>query len=82
MQDYECIVEYCYNSKQETFVIRFLNGDFYSLKISDLPKKMLTKKPDWENTKLSPEKNALIYEAGGDLRQILAHTIHAKGKLL
>ena len=82
MEEYEFIVEYSFNAKQETFVVRFLNGDSYALKVLDLPKKMLTKKPKWDNAQLAPDKNAIIYEAGADLRQIMAHVIHAKGRLL
>ena len=82
MEEYEFIVEYSFNVKQEVFVVRFLNGDSYALKVADLPKKMITKKPDWENAQISKDKNTLVYKAGSDLRQILAHVIHSKGKLL
>ena len=82
MTEYERIVEYSFNPKQETFVIRFLSGESYALEVSELPKKMLTKKPDWENSYLSNEKDSIIFPAGKDLRMIAAHVIHARGKLL
>lgn len=80
--EYEIIVEFSFNSRQQIFVLRFLNGDSYALKVDNLPKKMLSKKPDWETARLNKEKNALLYDAGNEIRQILAHTIHSKGKLL
>lgn len=81
-KEYETIVEFSFNIRQETLVIRFLNGDSYALKVENLPKKMLTKKPNWETSRLAPNKNALLYDAGNEIRQIPAHTIHSKGRLL
>jgi len=80
-RDYERIVEYCYISRLKKFVIRFLDGSSYVLNIVDLPKKLQTKKPDWENTTLSSDKNALIVEVGSLLREIPAHVIHTNGKV-
>lgn len=76
------IVEYSFIPKQDTFVIRFLSGESYVLNTADLPKKLQTKKPDWENTVLSDDKNAIVFQAGKDYRQIPFHTIHSRGKLL
>jgi hypothetical protein len=59
-----------------------LSGESYVLKTGDLPKKLQTKKPDWENTTLSEDKTAIVFQAGKDLRQIPFHTIHSRGKLL
>ena len=82
MTEYERIVEYSFNKKQETFVVRFLSGESYALNITNLPKKMLTKKPDWENSYLSDNQDSIIFPAGKDLRMIAAHVIHSRGKLL
>ena len=82
MQEYEIIVEFSFNSRQDVFVIRFLNGDSYCLKVSDLPKKMLTRKPDFEGSRLNGDRNAILYEAGKDLRQIASHVVHSRGKML
>lgn len=82
MTEYEQIVEFCYIPKQENYVIRFLSGECYTLKVTDLPKKMQTKSPDWENAVLSQEKNYILVTAGKELRQIACHVIHSKGKLL
>jgi len=79
-QDYEQIVEFSFNPKQETFVVRFLDGKSYALGIADLPKKMQTKKPDWENAYLSGDKSILIIHAGKEVREIPAFMIHSKGK--
>lgn len=79
-QDYEHIVEFSYNPKQEKFVVRFLDGKSYSLETSALPKKMQTKKPAWENAYLSGPKDAIILIAGKEVREIPAFMIHAKGK--
>lgn len=81
-QEYEHIVEFSFNPKQEKFVVRFLNGKSYALEISALPKKMQTKKPEWENAYLSGAKDAIITVAGNgkEIREIPAFIIHAKGK--
>ncbi len=82
MYEYEVIVEYSFNPKTELFVVRFLSGESYALKVNELPKKMCTKKPDWERTRLSDDKKAIIFEASGEERQLIAPVIHSKGKLL
>lgn len=81
-QEYEQIVEFSYNAKQEKFVIRFLDGKSYSLDISSLPKKLQTKKPAWEEAYLSGAKDAIVTTAGNgkEVREIPSFMIHAKGK--
>jgi hypothetical protein len=79
-KEYEHIVEYCYIPKQKKFVVRFLDGSSYVLSIEDLPKKLQTRSPDWENATLSEDNSALIIEANLELREIPAHIIHARGK--
>jgi len=80
LEEISQIVEFSFNSKLDQFVIRFLNNNTYILKIEDLPKKLQTRKPDWENAVLSPSKGSLIVEAGKELRQVPFHTIHSRGK--
>jgi hypothetical protein len=80
--DYEHIVEYSYNVKSNCFVIRFLDGSSYALKTADLPKKMQTKKPNWETAILNENKSGLVVQAGSDFRLIAAHVIHARGHAL
>ena len=79
-QEYECIVEFSFNPKQERFVFRFLDGKSYSLDVDELPKKMQTKKPDWPNAYLSGLKTGLVVQAGQEIREIPAFMIHSKGK--
>lgn len=81
-QEYEHIVEFSFNPKQEKFVVRFLDGKSYALAIEALPKKMQTKKPDWGNAYLSGTKDAIVTVAGNgkEIREIPAFIIHAKGK--
>jgi hypothetical protein len=81
-EEYELIKEYCYHEKQSSFVVRFLDGSSYTIKISDLPKKLQTKKPIWTETSLSTAKTSLVVRAGNDYREIPSHIIHARGKLL
>jgi len=80
MQEYEYIVEYCFQPKQEQFVIRFLDGSSYILQVADLPKKFLTKKPNWEEAALSEDHTSLLVQAKKDVRAIPSHLIHSKGK--
>lgn len=80
MDEFARIIEYCYHEKHERFVIRFLDGSSYALKVSDLPKKLQTKKPKWEDAKLSEDQTSLVVFAGNDERQIPAYIIHARGK--
>ena len=78
--EYERIVEFSYHVKQERFTIRFLDGSFYILSIKDLPKKLQTRKPDWEGAELSHDQSRLLVLAGEEVRQIPAHLIHSRGK--
>ena len=82
MREYEQIVEYCYHPKEEQFVIRFLDNSSYVLRVADLPKKMLTRKPDWENATVTPERSGLLVQAGDEFREIPAHIVHSRGHLL
>jgi len=82
MKEYETIVEFSFNTKQDTFVVRFLSGESYALKTADLPKKLQTKSPEWDKSVLSKERTSLIFPAGKEWRQIPSHTIHSRGKLL
>lgn len=82
MQEYETIVEFSFNAKQEQFVIRFLDGSSYMLKIADLPKKMQTKKPPWKEATLSPNRNSLVVKMEKEIREVLSHMIHSKGTLI
>lgn len=77
--EFEQIVEFCYNCKEELFVVRFLNGESYTISVSNLPKKLQTKKPQWEHATLSTDKKSILVTAGNDMRQIAAHIIHARG---
>ena len=81
-QEYEHIVEFSFNPKQEKFVVRFLDGKSYAIKISALPKKLQTKKPSWEDAYLSGPRDAIITVtgSGNEIREIPAFMIHAKGK--
>jgi len=80
--EYESIVEFSFNPKQEKFVVRFLDGKSYVLEITALPKKMQTKKPDWGNAYLSGSRDTIIVIAanGKEVREIPAFVIHSKGK--
>ncbi len=80
--EYESIVEFSFNPKQEKFVVRFLDGKSYALEITAMPKKMQTKKPDWENSYLSGSHDAIVVIAasGKEVREIPAYVIHSKGK--
>jgi len=79
-EEFETIVEFSYNKKQNRLVVRFLDGKSYSLDIINLPKKLQTKKPEWENIYLSPNRNSLQFVASKDLREIPSFIIHSKGK--
>lgn len=82
MQEYETIVEFSFNPKQESFVIRFLSGESYVLRTVDLPQKYQTKSPDWEKAVLSQDRSTLLIKAGRDIRELPPHIIHSRGKLL
>lgn len=81
-QEYEHIVEFSFIPKQEKFVVRFLDGKTYSLKVCALPKKMQTKKPAWEEAYLSGTRDTIITLTGNgkEVREIPAFMIHSKGK--
>lgn len=78
-EDYERIVEYSYQPKIKRFVIRFLDGSSYVLQVEDLPKKLQTKKPDWDNASLASDNSKILFQAGGESREIPTHIIHSRG---
>jgi hypothetical protein len=82
MREFERIVEYCYQSKEEQFVIRFLDNTSYILRVADLPKKMQTRKPKWEEATLNADQNGIIVQAGEEFREIPSHIVHSRGNLL
>lgn len=82
MAEYQSICEFSYNKKLEQFVIRFLSGESYVLPVSDLPKKLQSKKPKWEEAYISDSRESIMVLAGNDLREIEAHIIHSRGKLI
>jgi len=82
MEEFERIIEFSFNPKQSKFVVRFLSGNACVLAVEDLPKKMQTKKPAWEEAYLSTNRDTLIVRAGNETREIPSHIIHAKGKEL
>ena len=82
LREFEFIVEYSYQSKNKQFVVRFLDGSSYLLKIEDLPKNLQTKKPEWDESKLSATKNSIEFTANGEKREIPFHMIHARGTVL
>ncbi len=81
-QEYEHIVEFSFNPKQEKFVVRFLDGKSYAIEITALPKKMQTKKPVWAEAYLSGSRDAIVTVTGNgnEVREIPAFMIHAKGR--
>lgn len=78
----EHIVEYCFSQKQQQFVVRFLDGGSYAIKVAELPKKMLTKKPDWTTAKLATNNQAIVFKAGRELRQIPCKIIRKRGRIV
>ena len=82
LREYAFIVEYSYDPKSEQFVIRFLDNNSYVLKVADLPKKLQTRKPDWETAQLSNERDGLIVQAGKESKCIPFNVIHSRGTLL
>ena len=78
--EYAHIVEYCYNAKEKQFVVRFLDTTSYIIKIADLPKKLQTKKPKWEEAKLTKDRSSLAIPVGdNDFRLIPSSIIHSRG---
>lgn len=84
LAEYEQIVEFSFNPKQEKFVIRFLDGRSYGLEVINLPKKLQTKKPAWSEAYLSGKRDAIVVLAasGKEVREIPSFIIHSKGKEL
>lgn len=81
-KEYEQIVEFSFNEKEEKLVVRFLNGSSYSLEIKSLPKKLLTKKPKWDEAVIAPDRGAILVSAGKEVREIFPHYIHSRGQVL
>lgn len=82
MNEYQHIVEFSYQQKEEKFVVRFLDGSSYSICVEDLPKRLKSKKPKWEEAALSDDRTGLIIKAGTDTRIMPSHIIHSRGNVL
>lgn len=82
IKEYEQIVEHSFNPKQECFVVRFLDGSSYVLKISDLPRKITTNSPNWQTATLSEDRTSILVNTNKDIKVIAAHIIHSRGKSL
>lgn len=81
-KEFEQIVEHCYNPKISSFVVRFLDGSSYVLKIEDLPKKIITNSPDWASAVLSPDRTSIMVKTHKDTKIIPSFIVHSKGKTL
>lgn len=82
-QEYEKIVEFSYNTKTNSYVVRFLSGESYALNIDDLPGKIQLKRPDWQTAHLSPSGSSLVVNIKRKKPvEILAHIIHSRGRLI
>lgn len=81
-REFAQIVEFCFIPKDRHFVIRFLDNNSYILKVDDLPKKTQTKKPQWEDAVLAPDRGAILVQAGKEIKEIPFHIIHSRGKQL
>lgn len=79
VKEYEKIVEFSYNEKQDCFVIRFLDGSLYVLKTENLPQKIKKNKPDWTATYLKNNQSGLIVVSGKEKREIEPYVIHTRG---
>jgi len=82
LREYAFIVEFSYDPKAEQFVIRFLDNNSYVLKVTDLPKKLQTRKPDWATAQLSGARDGLVVQAGKGSKCIPFNIIHARGTTL
>jgi hypothetical protein len=82
LREFAYIVEFSFHPKDEVFVVRFLDNNSYVLKISDLPKKLVTHKPMWKAAELTEDHSALIVPVKGERRLIPFHIIHSRGKQL
>jgi len=76
------IVEFSYNSDQQKFIIRLLSGKIFALSISDLPQKFRTKKTDWDNTVLLPNRSSLVVPIGNEGKMISSVLVQEKGHLI
>ena len=79
IREYTYITEYSFDIKNEHFVVRFLDGTSYILKISDLPAKLQTHKPKWEHAILSDDHSCLIVKAGKSFKNIPFNIVYSKG---
>lgn len=75
----EQIVEFSYNSQQEHIVARFLNGESFIVRISDLPKKLQSKHPLWEKMQLWNDRSRLLVSANSEIREVTSKIIRERG---
>jgi len=83
MREFERIVEFSYQKKTKHFVVRFLEGQTYKLSLEDLPPKLLTKQPEWQEASLSDDRTSIQATCSdGEIKTIPYHIIHANGTLV
>lgn len=84
LKEYEIIVEYSYVVKGSIFVVRFLSGESYSLRVKDLPPKIRKGKPIWQDSVLADDKTEIIIPLSKSKKKmtIPCHIIHSKGRAM
>lgn len=85
MREFETIVEFSYNEKQNAYVVRFLDGTLYIINIDNMPHKLKLKNQniDWSSAIISTDKKCLEITIPGKKKnsvlQIPSHIIHSRG---
>ena len=82
MREFHTIVEYSYNIKKSTYIIRFLDGTCLKCPIEHLPSKYQIKSAKWEQAELSTDKTALSVKAGRKKIEVPAYALYAAGRIL
>ena len=82
MREFHTIVEFSYNTKKDTLVLRFLDGTCLRVPIEHLPNKYQIKAANWEKAELNKEKTALFIPAGKKELQVPAFVLYTAGKIL
>lgn len=82
MEECQHIVEFSFNSKQPCLMVRFLDGSLYHVKISNLPKKFQSHKPEWSGVTVSDDFSELIVKTTKELKYIPFKTIQKRGELV
>ena len=82
MREFHTIVEFSYNQRKKSFMVRFLDGTCIKVLIDNLAAKYQSTAADWDSAEMAKDKESLNVPAGKKKINIPAHALYAAGRIV